>query len=169
MSKKEHIVKLTKAEQPRLNELLSKGRSPAKQQLKARILLKADTAKGGSGWSDGRIAEALGTYPDMVYRVRRMFAEKGLATVFVRKQRETPPVARIFDGEKEARLIALSCSEPPLGQASGSLRLLANKAVELRIVDHVSHSTVGLALKKPNSSRILKNNGSFRRKPTLRS
>ena len=95
-----------------------------------------------------------------------MFAEKGLDTVLVRKQRATPPVGRIFDGEQEARLIALACSEPPPGQAGWSLRLLANKAVELRIVDHVSHSTVGLALKKTNSSRILKNNGSFHRKPT---
>lgn len=169
MSKKEHVVKLTKGERQRLNALLSKGRSPAKQQLKARILLKADTAQGGCGWNDRRIAEALGTYSDMVYRVRRKFAEKGLDTVLGRKQRATPPVARLFDGEKEARLIALACSEPPPGQAGWSLRLLANKAVELRIVAHASHSTVGLVLKKTNSSRTLKNNGSFPQKPTPRS
>ena len=169
MSAKKHIVKLTKSARNRLNELLRKGNGPAKQQLKARILLKADEAKGGPGWSDARIAEAFGIYVAMVYGVRRTFTEKGLEVVLTRKKRQTPPVERIFDGEKEARLIALACSEPPPGQAGWSLRLLADKAVELRIVDQVSHSTVGLALKKTRSNRTFRNNGSSRRRPTLRS
>ena len=86
-----------------------------------------------------------------------------------RKQRATPAVARIFDGEKEAKLIALACSKPPQGRARWTLRLLENKVVELNIVDRASDSTIGRVLKKTRSSRIAVSNGSSRRKPTARS
>lgn len=113
--------------------------------MKARILLKADEAKGGAGWNDTQIADALGTYLIMAYRTRQQYVEEGVEGVLSRKKRATPPVPPIFDGEKEARLIQLACSEPPKGHAGWSLRLLANKAVELHIVKQTSHSTVGLA------------------------
>ena len=148
MPMKRYVVKLTKEEKSRLKEETSKGKSPAIRQLKARILMKADASRGGSGWNDTQISEALGTYPVMCARVRQQFVEEGLDKVLSRKKRETPAVQPIFDGEKEARLIQLACSEPPKGHAGWSLRLLANKVVELGIVDAVSHSTVGLALKK---------------------
>jgi hypothetical protein len=169
MCEKRYIVKLTKDEREQLNELVRKGKSPAKRQLKARILLKADEAKGGPGWNDTQISEAFGTYPVMCARVRQQLVEEGLEAVLSRKKRKVPPTPPIFDGEKEARLIQLACSEAPPGQAGWTLRLLANGVVELGIVDRASHSTVGRVLKKTRSSRISKNNGLSRRRPTARS
>jgi hypothetical protein len=169
MCEKRYIVKLTKEEKAQLNDVIRKGKSPAKQQLKARILLKANEAKGGAGWNDTQIAEAFNTYPIMAYRTRQQYVEEGLEGVLSRKKRTTPPVPPVFDGEKEARLIQLACSEPPTGHAGWSLRLLANKAVELHIVEQTSHSTVGRALKKTRSSPTLRNNGLSRRSKTPRS
>src|SRR5713226_2323060 len=94
---------------------------------------------------------------------------KGFEAVLSRKQRATPAVQRIFDGEKEAKLIALACSKPPKGRARWSLRLLENKVVELNIVDRASDSTIGRTLKKTFSSPIADSVGSSRRKPTTRS
>jgi transposase len=143
-------------------ELIRKGASPAQRLLKARILLKADASDAGEAWSDRKIIEALDTSVSMVYRVRKQLVEEGLDAVLSRKQRATPPVAPIFDGEKEARLIALACSTPPEGYARWTLRLLEEKVVELAIVDRASDNTIGRALKKTLSSRISSNNGSFR-------
>ena len=84
----------------------------------------------------------------MVYRVRKQLVEEGFEAVLSRKQRTTPAVPRIFDGEKEAKLIALACSKPPKGRARWTLRLLENKVVELNIVDRASDSTIGRVLKK---------------------
>jgi len=122
--------------------------------MKARILLKADVAEGGEGWSDNQIIEALETSASMVYRVRKQLAEESLEAVLSRKPRATPSVPRIFDGEKEAKLIALACSEPPKGRARWTLRLLETKVVELNIVDRASDSTIWRTLKKTSSSRI---------------
>ena len=93
------------------------------------------------------ISEALGTYPMTCARVRRQFARGGIDAVLNRKQRATPPVSRIFDGEKEARLI-LACSQPPESRAKWTLRLLESKVVELNIVDHASDNMIGRVLKK---------------------
>ena len=95
--------------------------------------------------------------------------EEGLAAVLSRKQRATPAVPRIFDGEKEAKLIALACSKPPKGRARWTLRLLENKVVELAIVERASDSTIGRVLKKTFSSPIAGSSGSSRRRPTARS
>jgi hypothetical protein len=89
--------------------------------------------------------------------------------VLNRKRRATPPVPRIFDGEKEAKLIALACSKPPQGHAKWTLRLLENKVVELNIVDHASDNTIGRVLKKTSSNLISNNNGLSRRRQTARS
>jgi Homeodomain-like domain len=115
--------------------------------LKARILLKADVSEVGEGWSDSRIIEALETSASLVFRVRRQLVE-GFEAVLSRKQRATPAVPPIFDGEKEAKLIALACSKPPKGRARWSLRLLEEKVVELNIVERASDSTIGRVLKK---------------------
>jgi hypothetical protein len=104
----------------------------------------------------------------MVYRVRRQ-VEEGFEAVLSSKQRARPAVARIFDGEKEAKLIALACSKPPKGRVRWTLRLLENKVVELGIVDRASDSTIGRALKKTLSSPIVDSSGSFRRRRTARS
>jgi Homeodomain-like domain len=122
--------------------------------LKARILLKADVSDAGPGWSDSRIIAALDTSASMVYRVRRQLVEEGFEAVLSRKQRATPAVPPIFDGEKEAKLIALACSKPPKGRARWTLRLLENKVVELGIVDRASDSTIHRTLKKTLSNRI---------------
>src|SRR5213075_856132 len=106
----------------------------------------------GKGWSDNRIIEALETSPSMVYRVRKQLVEQGFEAVLSRKPRAMPAVARIFDGEKEAKLNALACSKPPQGRARWSLRLLENKVVELGIVDRASDSTIGRASKKHSSA-----------------
>jgi Homeodomain-like domain len=145
---KKYVVRLSLEERGALEALIRKGVSPAQRLLKARILLKADVSDAGEGWSDSRIIEALETSVSMVYRVRRQLVEEGFEVVLSRKQRAMPTVERIFDGEKEAKLIALACSAPPAGRARWTLRLLEEKVVELAIVDHASDSTIGRALKK---------------------
>jgi hypothetical protein len=154
ISVKKYVVRLSLAERDQLEALLCKGKGPAQRLLKARILLKADVSDAGEGWSDSRIIAALDTSPSMLYRVRKQLVEEGLEAVLSRKQRATPAVARIFDDEKEAKLIALACSKPPKGRARWTLRLLENKVVELGIVDRASDSTIGRVLKKTRSSRI---------------
>ena len=166
---KRYVVRLSAEERERLEALIRKGKSPARRLLKARILLKADVSEAGEGWSDGRIIEALETSASMVYRVRKQLVEEGFEAVLSRKQRATPAVARIFDGEKEAKLIALACSKPPKGRARWTLRLLENKVVELGIVDRASDSTIGRTLKKTLLSPIAAGTGSSRRRPTARS
>src|SRR5260370_38592943 len=113
--------------------------------------------------------KGLDTSVSMVYRVRKQLVEEGFEAVLIRKQRATPPVARIFDGEKGAKLIALACSKPPKGRTRWTLRLLEKKVVELQIVDRASASTIGGALKKTFSSPIASSAGSSRRRPTARS
>ena len=162
-------MRLSSEERQQLETLVRKGKSPARRLLKARILLKADVSEAGEGWSDSRIIEALDASPSMVYRVRKQLVEEGFAAVLSRKQRATPAVAPIFDGEKEAKLIALACSKPPQGHARWSLRLLENKVVELGIVDRASDSTIGRTLKKTLSNPIADSSGSSRRRPTARS
>jgi hypothetical protein len=166
ISVKKYVVRLSGEERERLETLIRKGKSPARRVLKARILLKADVSEAGKGWSDNRIIE---TSPSMVYRVRKQLVEEGFEAVLSRKPRAMPAVARIFDGEKEAKLIALACSTPPKGRARWTLRLLENKVVELGIVDRASDSTIGRALKKTLFSPIAASTGSSRRRPTAHS
>jgi hypothetical protein len=145
---KKYVVRLSANEREQLEALIRKGRSPAQRLLKARILLKADVSDAGEGWSDSRIIAALETSTSMVYRVRKQLVEEGFEAVLSRKRRATPAVPPIFDGEKEAKLIALACSKPPKGRARWTLRLLEKKVVELDIVDRASDSTIGRVLKK---------------------
>lgn len=146
---KKYVVRLSAEEREQLQALLHKGKSPAKRLLKARILSEA-----GEGWSDSKIITALDTSASMVYRLRKQLVEEGIAAVLSRKPRAQPPVPAIFDGEKQAKLIALACSKPPQGRVRWTLRLLEHKVVELGIVERASDSTIGRALKKTVSSRI---------------
>jgi hypothetical protein len=154
ISVKKYVVRLTDEEHQQLEAMIRKGKGPARRLLKARILLKADVSDAGPGWSDSRIIAALDTSASMVYRVRKQLVEEGFEAVLSRKQRATPAVPPIFDGEKEAKLIALACSKPPKGRARWTLRLLENKVVELGIVDRASDSTIHRTLKKTLSNRI---------------
>jgi transposase len=163
---KKYVVRLSPEEREQLQALLRRGKGPARRLLKARIMLKADISEAGPGWSDSKIIAALDTSASMVYRVRKQLVEEGFEAVLSRKQRAMPAVPRIFDGEKEAKLIALACSKPPKGRGRWTLRLLENKVVELGIVDQASDSTIGRTLKKTVSSRIAGSAGSSRRRPT---
>jgi hypothetical protein len=156
---KKYVVRLSADEREELEALIRKGKSPAGRLLKARILLKADVSEAGEGWSDSKIIEALETSASMVYRVRKQLVEEGFEAVLRRKLRAMPAVARIFDGEKEAKLIALACSKPPKGRVRWTLRLLETKVVELGIVDRASDSTIGRVLKKTRSSPIADSTG----------
>ena len=148
MANKKFIVKLEAAERARLGGLISKGKASAKTILKARILLKADQGEGGDAWTDEQICAALDTNVAMTARVRETFVSQGLEAVLTRKKRTTPPVQPIFDGEAQAKLIALACSQPPEGCARWTIRLLADHVVERKIVDAAHFNTVGRALKK---------------------
>jgi Homeodomain-like domain len=139
ISVKKYVVRLSGEERERLETLIRKGKSPARRVLKARILLKADVSEAGKGWSDNRIIEALETSPSMVYRVRKQLVEEGFEAVLSRKPRAMPAVARIFDGEKEAKLIALACSKPPKGRARWTLRLLENKVDSAFDIISIAH------------------------------
>src|SRR5256885_2745075 len=113
ISVKKYVVRLSVEEREQLEALIRKGKSAAQRLLKARILLKADVSEAGEGWSDRAIIKALDTSASMIYRVRKQLVEEGFEAVLSRKPRMTPPVAAIFDGEKEAKLIAIACANPP--------------------------------------------------------
>src|ERR671937_795269 len=148
---KTYHVRLTDTERAQLQELLAVGTAPARKLLHARILLKADEGPAGPGWVDQAIADAVEVSQPTVSRVRKQYVEEGLEAALNRRSPRRV-YHRKLTGEHEARLIALACSPPPSGQARWSLRLLADKLVELEIVDDVSYQTVRRTLKKTNSS-----------------
>ena len=145
---KKYNVTLTAEERQHLHDLIAAGKAAAQKLAHARILLKADAADGGPAWPDDRIAEALEVSIATVERVRQRFVEQGLEAALVRKPQERPPRERKLDGRAEARLIALACSTPPDGRAAWTMQLLADKLVELEVVDSISDETVRRALKK---------------------
>ena len=153
MSEKKWVVELIAEERTELNAMVAKGKAAAKKIQKARILLKADQGPQGEGLNDDQIASELATHATQVARLRQRLVEDGLELALTRKKRETPPRQPIFDGEKEARLIALACSTPPEGFARWTIRLLAEKVVELEIVKTAHFNTVGRTLKKTRLNR----------------
>jgi Homeodomain-like domain len=149
--KKKYPVILSETERDDLKSLITSGSATARKLAHARILLKADESPEGDGWVDERIAEAVESSQPTVSRVRKQYCCEGLEAALNRR----PPnreYRRKLDGQQEARLVALACSEPPEGHARWSLRLLADKVVELEIVEEVSYQTVRRTLKKTNSS-----------------
>jgi len=145
---KRYLVTLTPEERRGLTEMVRVGRRSALTLTRARILLKADQAAGGPAWPDARIAEALDCGLRTVERVRQRFVERGLEPALGRKPQDRPSRERKFDGAAEARLIALACSAPPAGRARWTLKLLADKLVELELFASVSDETVRRVLKK---------------------
>ncbi len=145
-------IVLTEEQRAELRTLIGSGVGMARTLTHARILLKADHGDGGPGWSDAAIAGALDVNASTVLRVRRQFVTDGLAAALHRK-RPDRVYAHRFDGEAEARLIAITCSTPPDGQARWSLRLLADEVVRLEVVEAISHETVRRTLKKTIPSR----------------
>jgi transposase len=149
---KKYKVTLTAEERQQLQGLITAGKASAKKLAHARILLKADAADGGPGWDDQRIADAVEVSTDTVARVRQRFVEQGLEAALVRKPQDRPSRQHKLDGRAEARLIALACSAPPEGRKEWTLKLLADRLVELEVVDAVSDETVRRVLKKTRSS-----------------
>ena len=145
-----HVVRLPPAERALLGDLIAAGTAPARTLTHARILLKADRGPDGPGWTDARIAEAVETSLATVARVRRRWVRGGLGDALHR--RPTGPRPRKLDGAQEARVIALACSAPPAGRERWSLRLLAERLVELEVVDGIAPNTVRTVLKKTSSS-----------------
>ena len=146
------VGRLSGAERADLACMIRTGRAAAYRLLKARIVLKADVSEGGDGGPDARIAEALETSLSAVLRTRRQLVHEGREAALARKTRSPPP-SRKCDGEAEAKLITLACSEPPEGYARWSLRLLEKRVVASGIVKAASDSTRGRVLKKINSNR----------------
>ena len=155
-------VTLTPEERTALEGLTKAGNTPAKRFLYARVLLLCD-ADGGLGWTVRDIAEAMGVTARTVEHLKKRFVEEGLDAALERKAPEKPRAVR-FGGEFEARLIALACSDPPKGRTRWTVRLLADKAVELSIADTVSPMTVCNTLKKTSFSLTAPNTG--RSRPT---
>lgn len=145
---KKYVVKLSDEERERLNTLIHGGKHRAGQLTKARILLKADASDAGEGWTDSQIARALDTSVATVGRTRRQLVEEGFEAVLIRKHSPASARRRIFDGEAEAKLIALACSNPPKGRVRWTLKLLEAAVVELNTVDRASDNTIGRTLKK---------------------
>ncbi|HXP45883.1 MAG TPA: helix-turn-helix domain-containing protein [Terriglobales bacterium] len=163
---KKYVVKLSDEERERLNTLIHTGKHPARQLMKARILLKADASEAGEGWSDSRIAAALDSSVPTIARTRQQLVEEGFESVLTRKHSPASARPRIFDGAAEAKLIALVCSKPPKGRARWTLQLLEERVVELNIVDRASDNTIGRTLKKIRSDPTCNGDGSSRRMPT---
>ena len=151
---KKYVVTLSDAERDQLSAMIGKGRHPARQLLKARILLKADASDSGEGWSDSQIAAALETSVDTVARTRQRLVEGGLDGALARHPSPDSARRRIFDGGAEAKLIALTRSPPPKGRARWTLVLLEDEVVERGIVTRASDNTIGRTLKKTFSNRI---------------
>lgn len=153
---KKYRVTLTAEEREQLEQMLARGKADVRKlkQKHGQILLKADQAEGGPAWSDEQIAEALGVGLATGQRVRQRFVEEGFEAAVRPYRVGTRIYDRKLDGDQEAHLIALACSAPPEGQAHWTLRLLAQRMVELGSIDTLSHETVRQMLKKTRSSHI---------------
>jgi hypothetical protein len=159
MPEKKYVVTLTPDERQHLDGLLRRGKASALVLTRARILLKADRGEGGPAWDDARIAAALDIGERTVSRVRQRFVERGFEACLRRKPQDRPSRERKLDGAAEARLIALACSAAPEGRTEWTMQLLADRLVELRVVDAISDETVRRALKKTPSSRGSRSSG----------
>src|SRR3954466_11313365 len=147
MPAKKYQVALTAAERQTLQHLTTTGTVAAYKITRARILLKADEQQAEGGWKEHAISEALDVSVATMERVRQPFVEEGAEAVLRYKQRQGSPTRRL-DGEKEAHLLALTCSDAPEGRARWTLRLLADRMVELGYGEQISHETIRQTLKK---------------------
>ena len=151
MPKKIYVVELTAEERTYLQGLVSKGKAAARKITRARILLGSDSGPHGPAWTDKQIVEAIGVARPTVERLRKRFVMEGLEAAVRRKEQKNRKPKKI-DGEVEPHLIALACSKPPEGRARWTLRLLADRLVELKVLESVSGETVRRALKKTRSN-----------------
>jgi len=145
---KKYIVRLTEDERKDLKNLLKKGKTQAYRIKHANILLATDA--DGPNWPDHQAAKAYKCHQNTVRNVRQRFVEQGLDAALERKIQQEPSRKRIIDGEKEARLISIACSQPPQGHAKWTMQMLADEMVVLKVVESVSSQTVWRTLKKTN-------------------
>ena len=150
MPAKRYPVLLEKDQRETLMTLISSGRESARKLTRARILLKADENQDGPPYTDKQIREALEVSLSTIERTRKTFALEGLTAALTPKKRSHAPRQK-FDGQTEAHLVALTCSDPPEGYARWTLRLLADKMVELEHFTSLSHESVRQVLKKTNA------------------
>lgn len=150
MPKQLYHVRLSDSEKKKLLSLISKGSSSARTIMHANILLAADENSSSGKKTEAEIAAIYSVHYQTVHFVRKTYALFGLETAISRKKRVTPPTEPKITGEVAAKIIALSCSEPPVGRARWTLRLLADKAVELGYIESISHESVNHVLKKTN-------------------
>jgi len=143
-----HTIELTFEQRQQLKQLVKAGKAPARQILHAQILLKTDSSEQSPAWTDQQIQNAFGVGRTTIWRVRERFLRTGLRDALARREQPDRPEKCKLDGEKEAHLIALICAGPPEDQERWSLRLLAEKLVQLGEVEMISHETVRQALKK---------------------
>ena len=153
MPAKRYPVMLDGCQRDYLIDLISSGTESARKLTRARILLKADAGELGPAYSDEQIEEAVEVSIPTIERTRKTFVLEGLIAALTPKKRSEPPRPKKFDGEKEAHLIALACSEAPEGFSRWTLRLLAEKMVELNHFSSISHETIRQVLKKTNLDR----------------
>ena len=147
-----YIIELSDQDKAELIDIITKGKSPARTILRANILLASDR-QSERYMTVSEISKVYHTTPTTVQTVRTSYCEKGLEATINRKKRETPPVPAKVTGEVEAHVIALACGEPPEGYSRWTLRLLADKTVELGYIESISHVTISTILKKMNLSR----------------
>jgi transposase len=152
-------VTLTEEERKALELVTRRGKTHARRFTHARALLLCDAGVGGPAWNVSDVATALGVSSRAIEHLKKRFVEDGFEAALERKPREKPPREVIFDGAFEARLIALACSDAPDGRRRWTVRLLADKVVELCIAASVSPMTVQRVLKKTNLSLISANTG----------
>lgn len=148
-----YVIELSDQDKVYLLDIVTKGTSPARTILRANILLSSDK-RNEKYMTVAEIATTYHTTPTTVQNVRTSYCEKGLEATIKRKKRETPPIPAKVTGELEAHIIALACGEPPQGYARWTLRLLADKTVEMGYIDSISHVTVSKILKKTSLSLI---------------
>jgi hypothetical protein len=153
MSKLIYKVSLTEKERARLTKITTTGKGAAKEILHANILLATDDGRTPK-LTVAAVAKKCNSTTTTVQKIRKLYAGNGLDAALKRKKRETPPIKPKITGDVEAHIIALACSEPPKGFSKWSLRLLANKAVELKYIDRISYVSVSAVLKKHNLSLI---------------
>lgn len=165
MPGKKYVVRLSADERSDLEAVVKTGKAAAYKRLHAQILLLADVGEAGAGWTDERIGQACGVSPRTVERVRQRLVEHGFEAALNRAPKSAHR-ARKLDGEGEAYLVALRCSDPPEGRNRWTLQLLADRLVELEQVESISHECVRQALKKTNLSLGKPKNGVSRPKPT---
>jgi hypothetical protein len=147
---KRYLVKLDKDERKELSQLVTKENVAGKKRTHAQVLLLADCGKHGPAWKDEGIAEACQVTVRTVENIRKRLVLEGLESALNRKRQVRLSRQKILDGEKEAKVVALCCGSAPSGHARWTLRLLAERIVELEIVEAVSHETVRRCLKKTN-------------------